>query len=155
MLHARSLRNQLEPFPPRALYAALWLFIAAFGCGGCGAASGAFATRYPDNVESSLQGMIARAQAGARRVVPSVAAGVTPDGKLYGYDLAAKRVLWEVPGRPRFAPLLAGDTVVIQEGERVVGLDIKSGSPRFQFDAADMHLVGADGVGVNAVITLT
>ena len=146
MLHARSPRDLF------AFFSLLALLTAAVGCGG---SSGAFTTRYPDNVESSLQSVIARAEAGARRTVPSIAAGVTTEGKLYAYDLAAKRVLWEAPARPRFAPLLAGDTVVIQEGERVVGLELKSGSPRFQFDAADMHLVGADGVGASAVITLT
>jgi len=153
MRHAPASRTHLEQSKRRVLQLALGCALLA--AVGCGAGGGAFATRYPDNVESTLQQLIGRAAAGARRTVPAVAAGVTAEGKLYAYDLAAKRVLWQVPAHPRFAPLLAGDTVVIQEGERVVGLEIKTGAPRFQFDASDMHLVGADGVGADAVITLS
>lgn len=137
---------------PKALLAALVLLVFSFGCSGT---PGAFAARYPDNVEPDFAEVVNRAQAGARRTTPPIAAGVTAAGHLYGYDLAAKRVLWETPARPRFSPLLAGNAIVIQEGGRVVGIDIKTGSPRFQFDAGDMHLVGADGVDNRAVIALT
>ena len=155
MLNVRMSRSRPgQPLTQRVLYTGALLAL-LIGGSACGASSGAFATRYPYNVAASLQDMIARAQRGAQRDVPSIATGVTTEGKLYAYDLAAKRVLWEVPARPRFAPLLAGDTVIIQEAERVVGLDLRTGTPRFQFDAADMHLVGADGVGANAAITLT
>ena len=136
----------------KALSAALLLLVFSIGCSGTPAA---FATRYPDNVEPDFATVVNRAQAGAQRVTPPIAAGVTAAGHLYGYDLAAKRVLWETPARPRFSPLLAGNSIVIQEGGRVVGIDIKTGSPRFQFDAGDMHLVGADGVDDRAVIALT
>jgi outer membrane protein assembly factor BamB len=136
----------------KALQAALMLLVFSIGCSGT---PSAFATRYPDNVESDFASVVTRAQAGARRTTPPIAAGVTAAGHLYGYDLAAKRVLWEVPARPRFSPLLAGNSIVIQEGGRVVGLDVKTGAQRFQFDAGDMHLVGADGVDERTVIALT
>jgi outer membrane protein assembly factor BamB len=136
----------------KAFSAAFLVLTFSFGCSGTPAA---FAARYPDNVEPDFATVVNRAQAGARRVTPPIAAGVTAAGHLYGYDLAAKRVLWETPARPRFSPLLAGNSIVIQEGGRVVGIDIKTGSPRFQFDAGDMHLVGADGVDDRTVIALT
>jgi outer membrane protein assembly factor BamB len=134
------------------LRAALLMLVFSLGCSGTPAA---FATRYPDNVEPDFASVVDRAQAGASRTTPPIAAGVTAAGHLYGYDMAAKRVIWEVPARPRFQPLLAGNSIVIQEGGRVVGLDVKTGSQRFQFDAGDMHLVGADGVDDRAVIALT
>jgi outer membrane protein assembly factor BamB len=134
------------------LQCALLLLVFLLGCSGTPAA---FATRYPDNIESDFSAVVSRAEAGAQRSTPPIAAGVTAAGHLYGYDLAAKRVLWQTPAKPRFSPLLAGNAVVIQEGGRVVGLDVKTGSPRFQFDAGDMHLVGADGVGERTVIALT
>jgi outer membrane protein assembly factor BamB len=135
-----------------ALQAALMLLVFSLGCSGT---PGAFATRYPDNVESDFSSVVTRAQAGAQRSTPPIAAGVTAAGQLYGYDLASKRKLWEVPARPRFSPLLAGSAIVIQEGARVVGIDVKTGTQRFQFDAGDMHLVGADGVDARTVIALT
>jgi len=137
---------------PKAVQSALLLLLFLLGCSG---APAAFATRYPDNVEPDFAAVVNRAQAGAQRSTPPIAAGVTAAGHLYGYDLAAKRVLWQTPAKPRFSPLLAGNAVVIQEGGRIVGLDVKTGSQRFQFDAGDMHLVGADGVGERTVIALT
>lgn len=137
---------------PKALQAGLTLLLFSLGCSGT---PSAFATRYPDNVEPDFAAVVSRAQAGAQRSTPPIAAGVTASGNLYGYDLAAKRVLWETQAKPRFSPLLAGNAVVIQEGGRVLGLDVKTGSQRFQFDAGDMHLVGADGAGDRTVIALT
>ncbi|MET0384941.1 MAG: PQQ-binding-like beta-propeller repeat protein [Polyangiales bacterium] len=122
---------------------------------GCASAPDAFAVRYPDNLEPEVSEMIARAQKGAGRDIPAIAAGVTTSGNVFAYDLGAKRVAWQVPGKTRFAPLLAGQSVVIQEGTRIVGLDIKTGAARFQFDAGEMHLVGADGAGDRSVLTLT
>lgn len=138
-----------------ALLALRFALLTAIYSTGCSGTPGAFAVRYPDNVAPDFMNVVQRAQAGAHRAPPPIAAGVTASGRLYAYDLAAKRVLWEVPAKPRFAPLLAGNAVVIQEGGRVVGLDIKTGAQRFQFDAGDMHLVGADGEGDRSVIALT
>ncbi|MEY4582283.1 MAG: hypothetical protein RL701_6986 [Pseudomonadota bacterium] len=121
----------------------------------CGGATGAFAPRYPDNLEPELNELVARAKAGAQRTVPAVSVGISERGNLFAYDLAGKRVLWEVPSKSRFSPLLAGNVVVVQEGERVYGFDLKLGAPRFQFDAGGMQLVGADGVGDRTVIALT
>jgi outer membrane protein assembly factor BamB len=122
----------------------------------CAGTSGAFAVRYPDNVETSLREMVRLGEAGASRTTPTIAAGVNKSGQLFAYDLASKRVLWQVSARSQFAPLLAGQSVVIQEGGRIVGMDLKTGSPRFQFDAGpQMLLVGADGDGDSCVITLT
>jgi hypothetical protein len=124
-------------------------------CAACAGTPAAFAARYPDNFEPALRSMVQRAEAAPPRTVPPIAVGVTADKRLFGYDLDSHHVRWQVPSQPQFTPQLAGDSVVVQEGDRVVGLDLKSGAPRFQFAAGGMHLVGADGVGDACAITLT
>jgi hypothetical protein len=123
-------------------------------CAACAGAPAAFAARYPDNVEGDLSLLIQRIEAAPKREQPGIAVGVSTTHQVYAYDLAARRVLWQVPSQPAFAPLLTGSTVVIQEGERVVGLDLKTGAQRFQFAATGMHLVGADGEADGCVISL-
>jgi outer membrane protein assembly factor BamB len=129
--------------------AALWMLA------GCAGTPAAFATRYPDNVEPAVHSLVQRVEAAPPRAVPSIAVGVTAAQRVFAYDLAARRVLWEVPAKSRFAPQLAGSAVILEEGERIIGLDLKTGAPRFQFDATGLHLVGADGIGDACVISLT
>lgn len=121
----------------------------------CAGTSAAFATRYPDNYEPALRSMVQRAESAPPRNVPAIAVGVSNAKRLFAYDLDSHRVRWEVPAQPQFTPQLAGNAVIVQEGDRIVGLDLKSGAPRFQFAASGMHLVGADGVGDACAITLT
>src|SRR4051812_28509831 len=79
---------------------------------GCAGTQAAFSTKYPDNVEEDLALLVQRLQAAPPRSDTAIGVGVTPaPKKLYAYDVAARRVLWQVPAEPRFAPLLAGDTV--------------------------------------------
>jgi outer membrane protein assembly factor BamB len=122
--------------------------------GACASAPAAFGARFPDNVDHALTSMVQRVSAAPARNPLPIAVGVSSTNQLYAYDLAGRRVLWQAQSQPRFAPLLAGSLVVIQEGKRVVGLDLKTGVSRFQFDTAGMNLVGADGEGDAAVITL-
>jgi hypothetical protein len=123
-------------------------------CAACAGAPSAFAPRYPDNVEESLTQMVQRAAAAPARTALPIGVGVSASNQLYAYDLAGRKVLWQAQSQPRFAPLLAGSTVVVQEGSRIVGLDLKTGAARFQFDTAGMNLIGADGEGDASVITL-
>ena len=125
------------------------------GSMGCAGTPAAFSTRYPDNVEDELTLLVQRLDAAPARNTPAIAVGVSESNKLYAYDLLARKVLWEVPARPRYVPQLAGNVAVIQEGQRIIGLDLKSGTQSFQFDAGDMHLVGADGEGAVCVVALT
>lgn len=127
----------------------------ALALAGCAGTPAAFATRYPDNVESAVHVLVKRVEAAPARNTPAIGVGVTANKRVFAYDLAARRVLWEVAAETRFAPQLAGGAVVLQEGQRVIGLDLKTGTPRFQFDAGDMQLVGADGSGDACVISLT
>jgi outer membrane protein assembly factor BamB len=136
----------------RSRWAALALVL---GLAACAGTPSAFATRYTDNDEPALRELMRQAEAGATRSTPAIAAGVSSAGNLFAYDLGAKRVLWQVAAHSQFAPLLAGNAIVIQEAGRIVGLDVKTGTPRFQFDTGGMQLVGADGVADRAVITLT
>ncbi len=125
-------------------------------CSACASVPSAFSTKYPDNVEDDLAGLIQRLHAAPPRSEATIGVGVTaaPE-RIYGYDLAARRVLWQTPAKPQFAPLLAGDTVVTQEDKRIVGRDLKSGDKRFSLDAGDLTLNGADGDDANVVLVLT
>ncbi|HEY2732885.1 MAG TPA: PQQ-binding-like beta-propeller repeat protein, partial [Polyangiales bacterium] len=120
----------------------------------CAGTAGAFAARYPDNVEGDLRVLAQRIEAAPKREAAPIAVGVSSTRQVYAYDLAARRVLWQVPAAPSFAPQLAGSAVVMQEGDRVIGLDLKTGATRFQFAAGGMHLVGADGAGDRCVVSL-
>ncbi|HEX4354652.1 MAG TPA: hypothetical protein VHZ95_17100 [Polyangiales bacterium] len=120
----------------------------------CAGTSGAFSARYPDNVEGDLRVLAQRIEAAPKREAAPIAVGVSNTRQVYAYDLATRRVIWQVPAAPSFAPQLAGAFVVMQEGERVIGLDLKTGASRFQFAAAGMHLVGADGAADGCVVSL-
>jgi outer membrane protein assembly factor BamB len=134
---------------PRRLAWVLMVCVAA-----CAGAPAAFSTRYPDNVDASLSALVQRVEAAPARSPAPIGVGVTTDNRIYAYDLAGKRVLWQINSRPRFAPQLCGASVVVQEGERIVGLDLHTGSARFQFDTGGMHLVGADGEANGCVVTV-
>ena len=131
------------------------LMVAVLVCSaGCASTPAAFSARYADNVEEDLTLLVQRVESAPQRNPPAIAVGVGTDSKVYAYDLVARRVLWQVPARPRFAPELAGSSVVMQEGERIIGLDLKTGVQSFQFDASGMHLVGADGDANGCVVAL-
>ncbi len=125
-------------------------------CSACAATPAAFSARYPDNVEDDLALLVQRVQSAPPRTEASIAVGVTAAPKqLYAYDLAAKHVLWRLPSETRFAPLLAGEVVVTQEANKVVGREQTTGQTRFSIDSAGMTLNGADGEGQNVVLVLT
>jgi hypothetical protein len=120
----------------------------------CAGTPGAFTARYPDNDEGDLSLLVQRIDAAPKRETAPIGVGVSEAHKVYGYDIATRRLLWQIPAQPRFAPQLAGAAVVIQEGDRIIGLDLKTGAQRFQFAATGMHLVGADGEADGCVVSL-
>jgi outer membrane protein assembly factor BamB len=121
------------------MLAALWLT-------GCGGTPAAFGPMYPDNQQNEISALLARLDsAGAPKSAP-VAIGAAP-GQLYAYDLPGARRLWQHTVALRSAPQLAGDTVVVQVADRIVGYDLRTGEERFDVDSGPMLLKGAAGDG--------
>jgi hypothetical protein len=113
---------------------------------GCGGTPAAFGPMYPDNQPGEISALLQRlGAAGAPRTVP-IAVGAAP-GQLYAYDLPGARRLWQHALALRSAPHLAGDTVVVQIGDRIVGFDLRTGEESFDIDSGPMLLKGAAGDG--------
>jgi hypothetical protein len=132
------LKSPIELALRTRMLAALWVV----GCGG----TPAFSPMYPDNQPDEVSALLARLDAaGAARTVP-IAVGAAP-GTLYAYDLPSTRRLWQHVLALRSAPHLAGDTVVVQVDDRIVGFDLRTGEERFDIDSGPMLLKGATGDG--------
>jgi hypothetical protein len=138
---------------PRPLALSHLLLLAAIGCAGT---PGAFTPRYGDNDEGQLATLLARLREAPAKEQPAVAVGIGSDGSvLYGYDLVERRVLWKQPAKPHFSPVIAGNSVVTQEADSVIGRDLRTGHMRFSIAAPGETLVGADGAGSAVLFTLT
>ncbi|HKP55710.1 MAG TPA: hypothetical protein VJV78_03255 [Polyangiales bacterium] len=123
---------------------------------GCASTPGAFTPRYGDNDEGQLAVLLERLRAAPKKDQPAVAVGIGAEGSLlYGYDLLERRVLWKQPAKPRFSPIVTGGSVVTQEGDSVIGRDLRTGRLRFSISATGETLVGADGAGSAVLFTLT
>jgi PQQ-like domain len=123
---------------------------------GCAGTPEAFSPRYGDNNEGELATLVDRLEKAPQREQPAVAVGVSQErAELYGYDVGERRVLWQKPAKPRFVPLIAGASVVTQEGDQVVGRDLATGRQRFSISSDGQALVGADGAGSSVLFTLT
>lgn len=123
----------------------------------CGASGGpAFAPTFPDNVDASVQAVLARLRsAPAPSAEPAVAAGVSGD-ELVVVDLGEERLLWKRPiASPVSAPQIAGDLVILHEQRGVVARDLRSGEERFTVPDEALYLAGADGEGDLAILSLT
>jgi hypothetical protein len=82
-----------------------------------------------------------------------VAVGISADGaRLFAWDLSAG-LLWERAVRPKSAPLVAGDAIVMQEARGVTVRDLATGEVRAVVDE-EGALVGADGEGDAIAITI-
>ncbi len=140
-----SLRSQ----GPRAACSCLLLAAAlvAPATGGCAGEPAAFSTRYPDNRDNDVELLLQRINAAAPHRPGTVAAGVGSDGKLYGFDLSSRKTLWQQPIKASSPPHLAGDVVVVQTADAVVGFDLRSGVRRFSVARGQMSLKGAGGAG--------
>jgi len=118
----------------------------------------AFTPNFPDNSPRTMQALmqqVARVTTAEARKPPPLAVGVNAHQHVYGYDLTTERVRWQTRIKPRFTPLLAGDVAVIQQGDSILGLDLNTGEQRFEFDAGELLLAGADGAGDGTLIALT
>lgn len=127
--------------------AASWLALAmtALLSASCGGAA-AFNTRFPDNRDADVNGLIARLRAAPARADENVAVGISAAPKrLYAFDRTADRVLWQKPLDATSAPYLAGKSVVVQVGGEIQGYDLATGRRNFSFGVGDMGLRGADG----------
>ena len=110
---------------------------------GCAGTPAAFAPKYPDNDRAAIAALVQRAQSAPQRPRSSIAVGVTaPPHKLFAFDLSARRTLWQVPVEPSSAPHLAGNSVVLQSEDAIVGYDLKTGVRRFSLDSEEMVLKG-------------
>jgi outer membrane protein assembly factor BamB len=122
----------------------------------CAGTHGAFSPRFGDNEEGQLATLIQRLKAAPAKPVPPIAVGVGSDGSvIFGYDLENRRVLWKQPAKPRYSPIVAGASVVTQEGDQIVGRDLQTGRLRFSVTAGGGTLVGADGAGAAVLFSVT
>ncbi len=133
-----------------------WMFLLS-ALSACATSGGpAFAPTFPDNVDESVQTVLARLRsAPAPPAARTVAAGVSND-ELVVVDLAARRRLWKQPVvSPVSAPQVAGDLVFLHEQSGVVARDLHSGRVRFTIPDEALYLAGADGEGDSAIVSLT
>jgi outer membrane protein assembly factor BamB len=122
----------------------------------CAGSHGAFQPRYGDNDEGQLATLIQRLKAAPAKAVLPIAVGVGSDGTLlFGYDIENRRVLWKQPAKPKYSPIVAGGSVVTQEGDQIVARDLQTGRLRFSVSAGGGTLVGADGAGPAVLFTVT
>jgi outer membrane protein assembly factor BamB len=136
----------------RTVTACLALSLLSAACGG----TVAFSSRYPDNAPDQVSELLHRLAVAAPRESLPIGVGMTPAPvKLYAYDLAARRVLWQVPVNARFEPFLAGGSVLVQDSDGVNGYDLQSGQRTFSIDVGTRVLNGADGEGSRIVFTAT
>ena len=141
----------------RQLFLLLWIGVAAgsLGAFGCGGSVDAFRPTYPDNQEAALTNVASRLASAAPSSDRGVVVGLTED-RLYAWDLAAGRRLWEQPvNDPHTAPHIAGDLVVIHEADRVVARRLADGGRAFDVADDRFSLVGAAGEGSLAAIVLS
>jgi outer membrane protein assembly factor BamB len=121
----------------------------------CAGNQAAFNARYPDNRDVDIELLLQRVNAAGPRPQGSIAAGLTAaPTKLYAFDVAAHKLLWQQPVEASSAPQLAGDAVVIQTGDAIAGFDLRTGARRFAVDAEGMSLKGADGEGPLVALAL-
>src|SRR5688572_1977253 len=102
----------------------------------CGGGSPAmFSPTFPDNRDPDVANVLARLRTAPARDGRPVAVGISAaPSKLFAYDLAANRMLWQRPITARTAPHVAGDLVVVQEANGVVARDLATGNERFTLD---------------------
>jgi outer membrane protein assembly factor BamB len=113
---------------------------------GCAGNSAAFNSRYPDNRDSEVALLLQRVHAAPPRQANSISVGLSSAPiKLFAFDLAARRLLWQKAVAATSAPHIAGDTVVLQTGDAIAGFDLHSGTKRFEIDRDGMSLKGSDG----------
>lgn len=131
------------------------LLLAVAGCGGGGGE--AFRPTYPDNRSEALSAIAARLAAAPAPAERAVAVALTDEPhRLVAYDVEAGRRLWEQPvSEPRTRPHVAGELVVLHEGDRVVARRLADGARAFDVSDDRFALVGAAGEGALGAIALS
>jgi hypothetical protein len=120
---------------------------------GCGAQ--AFDAEFAERQRPALDVVMADlAAAPARETVPVVAAVCRSPAGIVLWDLREARERWRVATDVRSTPIVAGAYVVTTEADGVIVRDVADGSRVHAIGDPDLHLVGADGEGRDAVIAL-
>ena len=109
---------------------------------------------FPEPKAPTAEEVLAALLASERPGEASVAVGVGADGgELLCWDLTSGQLRWRLAAAPTTAPILAGEQVVTQEGDRIVLRSVSNGRTQLVLDA-DGVLVGADGAGPRSVISI-
>jgi len=88
------------------------------------------------------------------RMERPVAVGLTTHPmRMFAWDVAQSKLLWEQAVQAESAPLVAADAVITREREGVVVRDLATGRVRVVVDES-AQLIGADGQGSELVISL-
>src|SRR5262249_20410512 len=119
----------------------------------------AFSSRFPDNNRAQVRTVYERLPAGAGATasnaldVPLLVAVSQTEGRhVVAYDLAASRQLWTSEVSATSAPEVLGDVVVVATGNRIAGLDLRSGRRRWDVDGRSMPFMGAARDGDTIVV---
>jgi hypothetical protein len=131
----------------------IWPAVLVCALQACGGSPAAFSPTYPDNRDGQVQALMARVEASPIRVAPAIAVGAA-SGRLFAYDLSARKQLWQHALPMSAAPHLAGDNVVLELGDEVVGYDLRSGERSFAIDRGELSLRGTDGEGERVALVL-
>lgn len=123
------------------------------GCGG--ASGGAFAHVFPDNDQAGVDDVVRRLAAAAPPVESAVAVGLTAS-HIYAFDLAGGRESWREPvTEPRGKALIAGELVILHQGDRIVGRRLRDGVRVFEVSDDRFSLVGGAGDGRSGAFVLS
>jgi outer membrane protein assembly factor BamB len=127
------------------------VFVALVALAAAGCPSTAFTPAFPENQEPEITTVLRTLASPPAREQRAVIAGARPGG-LFAWDITAGRMLFSVDTEVRSAPVLAGNVVVTQEAEGIVGRDLDTGEVRFELEE-EWTLIGADGDGSRAVVS--
>jgi len=128
------------------------LSLALLACAACAPAS--FQPLFTTPVAPTEKVVLERLANNQPREERAVVVGVTEDPqRLFAFDLAAGKLLWERSVQLRSAPLVAADAIIAQEPEGVTVRDLATGAVRAVVDETG-KLVGADGRGHTVLISI-
>ncbi|UJR79022.1 PQQ-binding-like beta-propeller repeat protein [Sandaracinus amylolyticus] len=132
-----------------------WIGAIAIALVGCGGSQG-LAHNFPDDRPADVRAVLDRVAAAPPRQEPGIVVGLTPAPmRLWAYDVAAGRALWEQPAEAETTPQVAGDYVVVQEPSGIVVRRLSDGSVATRFGDDELSMTGADGEGPLAAIALS
>lgn len=134
------------------------LLLASIGCGGV--STSAFHPSFPDNdataVASVSSRLAARSVASERPVVVGVTN--TSPRELFAIELPEGRLLFREAVSPIAVPIIAGNVVVVETEEEIIGLSLVDGETLFRESTSRStgraHLTGAGGEGDTVAFAL-